>query len=525
MAERPQYFENTLTPLSINTTTLFESLRELRVAVRNGAGLIQENTPLPETWGPNGIFRAFPGIALAFLRLDYQSSVLEDPKATTLDYRRYALQRIPSSLPDTPLLASRLSPIGSSSPVTAVTLRVLGTLANNDWQDSANVSIAREDITCLHQATQWALKNEPLVAHDGRKMGGDEVLFGRSGLLWFLLNVRAHRFDQETQELLSPVLEAIPELVRVIVDAGQQGSKEYTEKNGANDAHPLMYAWMEGHYCFGAVHGITGILTILLSCKPAELTDYFPVIGGTITTLCKLSGATNGHLPMTLPPYSFRQRSSELVQLCHGSPGLLILLGAALKNGSLTRAHWDPSWDQAIYLGTQRVWEEGLLSKGGSLCHGVTGNAWAWLLLHDCFEYHSDNLNDARTAYLQRNKLSALPNVEMSQELTSNFFLSRALAFMLHARETKPYNTSPASSDKDYRMPDEPYSLFEGVAGNVCAWADTCAVLQARLRKIELVEQGAWATSTLSQDPVFQDAFHRQLGFPALGGNGATGLF
>lgn len=178
--------------------------------------------------------------------------MLEDPKATTLDYRRYALQRIPSSLPDTPLLASRLSPIGSSSPVTAVTLRILGTLANNDWQDSANVSIAREDITCLHQATQWALKNEPLVAHDGRKMGGDEVLFGRSGLLWFLLNVRAHRFDQETQELLSPVLEAIPELVRVIVDAGQQGSKEYTEKNGANDAHPLMYAWMEGHYCFGA---------------------------------------------------------------------------------------------------------------------------------------------------------------------------------------------------------------------------------------------------------------------------------
>jgi hypothetical protein len=34
-------------------------------------------------------------------------------------------------------------------------------------------------------------------------------------------------------ELLSPVLEAIPELIRVIVDAGRQGSKEYTEKNGA----------------------------------------------------------------------------------------------------------------------------------------------------------------------------------------------------------------------------------------------------------------------------------------------------
>lgn len=525
MAERPQYFKNTLTPLSINATTLSESLQELRVAVRNGAELIQENTSLPETWGSNGMFRAFPGIALAFLRLDYQSSVLKDHKAASLDYRCYALQRIPSSLPDTPLLASRLSPVGSSSPITAIALRILATFSKNDWQGGDNVSIAREDITCLHEAMQCALSNEPLVTHDGRKMGGDEMLFGRAGLLWTLLNVRAHNFDQETRGFLSPVLGAIPELIRVIVDAGRQGSKEYTEKNGAQDAHPLMYAWMEGHYCFGAVHGITGILTILLSCKPEELTDYLPVIGSTITALCKLSGATNGHLPMTLPPYGSKQRSSELVQLCHGSPGLLILLGAALKNKSLTRAHWDPSWDQAVYLGTERVWEEGLLSKGGSLCHGVAGNAWAWLLLHDCFEYHSETLNEARELYLQENQLSALPNAEVSQELTSDFFLSRALAFMLHARQTRPYNTSPTSSDNDYRMPDEPYSLFEGLAGNVCAWADTCAVLQARLRKMELVEQGVCATSGLSRDPVFRAAFYRQLGFPALGGNGVIGIF
>jgi hypothetical protein len=136
--------------------------------------------------------------------------------------------------------------------MTAVTLRILGTLAKNNWQGNANVGIAREDITCLHDAMQWALKNEPLVIHDGRKMGGDEMLFGRAGLLWALLNVRAHRFDQETQEVLSPVLGAIPELIQAIVNAGRQGSKEYTEKNGAQDAHPLMYAWMEGHYCFGA---------------------------------------------------------------------------------------------------------------------------------------------------------------------------------------------------------------------------------------------------------------------------------
>lgn len=178
--------------------------------------------------------------------------MLKDHQAASLDYRCYALQRVPSSLPDTPLLASRLSPVGSSSPITAITLRILATFAKNDWQGGANISIAREDITCLHEAMQCALSNEPLVTHDGRKMGGDEMLFGRAGLLWALLNIRAHSFDQETQGFLSSVLGAIPELIRVIIDAGRQGSKEYTEKNGAQDAHPLMYAWMEGHYCFGA---------------------------------------------------------------------------------------------------------------------------------------------------------------------------------------------------------------------------------------------------------------------------------
>ncbi|CAG8020188.1 unnamed protein product [Penicillium salamii] len=524
MVERPQYFENTLTLPSINAATLSESLQELRTAVHNGAQLVKENSPLPEAWGPSGLFRAFPGIALAFLRLDYQSSVLKDARLAWPDYRQFALQRIPSSPPDAELLASRLSPLGSSCPITAIMMQILANAAQNNWQDNCHINVTKDNITCLRDAVQLALKNEPLVVHDGRRMGGDEVLFGRAGLLWALLSIRSHRFDQESQRALSPVLESIPELIRVIIDAGKQGSREYIEKNGVEGSHPLMYAWMEGYYCFGAVHGATGILTILLSCEPEELAEYIPVIGETISALCQLSATNDGHLPMTAPSFSFGQRS-ELVQLCHGIPGLLILLGAAFKHRGLTHNHWNPSWDQAIYLGSGRIWEEGLLSKGGSLCHGVSGNAWAWLLLHDAFEYNSDSINDAREAYLQRSQLSALPNMQISQSLKGDFFLSRALAFMLHARETKPYNASSMPSDKDYRMPDEPYTLFEGLAGNVCAWAETCTVLQARLRKMELVEQGVCARNGLPRDSIFQHALSRQIGFPALGGNGAMGIY
>lgn len=227
---------------------------------------------------------------------------------------------------------------------------------------------------------------------------------------------------------------------------------------------------------------------------------------------------------MALPPFSYGQKS-EFVQLCHGSPGMLILLAAALKNGSLTREYWCPEWDQAILLATNRIWEEGILSKGGSLCHGIAGNAWPWLQLHDVFQYHGQDVQQARREYQQRSNGSSVPSRDLSPKLTPDFFLSRALAFLLHARETRPYNSAPANSDREYRLPDDPFSMFEGLAGNVCAWADTCAVLQARLRMVEFcAEKDCDSPLGLSQDEAFQKAARRILGFPLIGGNGAHGL-
>jgi hypothetical protein len=226
---------------------------------------------------------------------------------------------------------------------------------------------------------------------------------------------------------------------------------------------------------------------------------------------------------MTLPPFSYGQKT-ELVQLCHGSPGILILLATALKNQTLTRKYWSPEWDEAIDLATDRIWEEGILSKGGSLCHGIAGNGWPWLMLHDAFQYHATAVNMARCDNLHLPHGSSLPEGHLGNKLTPDYFLSRALAFMLHSRETRPYNTVPANTDRDYRMPDDPYSLFEGLAGNVCAWADTCAVLQARLRSAEYSRKNDGSSVGLTEDSIFQEAASRTLGFPLIGGNGAHGL-
>ncbi|KAJ5239320.1 hypothetical protein N7468_003939 [Penicillium chermesinum] len=507
MTERPQYYENDLTPLPINQNTLPQYLEELRAAVRNGAEIVHSKDPLPEQWGAGGMMKHFHGIALAFFRLDYQAPLLDG--AQSPNYRQYALDRIPPGFPETPLIPSRLSTC-SLSPLGAVILRILASVAKTNWGKDSKPSIAKEDIATLEQVTQLALQNGPLVPHNGRNMG--ETSFW---LLWALLNIRAHEYDDETRLSLAPVLGQIPKLLDAIIDAGRQGSQTYIENNGEDSAHPLMYAWMEGHYAFGAVP-VAGILPILLSCKPEELAPHISIIGETVTALSKLSVSSNGHLPMTSPPYGDTKRPSELVQLCHGSPGILILLSTALKNTTLVRDYWCPEWDQAIYLATQRVWEEGLLSKGGSLCHGVAGNGWPWLLLHNSFAYHAVEIDDARRAYQQKNPAAA--DDRLSQKLTPDYFLSRGLTFLLHARQTKPYNSDPGPSDKDYRMPDDPYSLYEGLAGNLCAWAEACA----RLRK-DAVCGSCLDCSGLDQDAGFQDAMRRQLGFPLIGGNGALG--
>lgn len=120
------------------------------------------------------------------------------------------------------------------------------------------------------------------------------------------------------------------------------------------------------------------------------------------------------------------------------------------------------SWERVAFGAGEAVWERGLVTKGLGICHGITGNAWPLLLLGD----------DQR--------------------------ISRALAMMVHAIDIPPMGSAP------YRTPDNPYSLFEGLAGAVCAWADACAVITARL---DLAKGNSLA-----------------LGMPGLGGGGAVSM-
>ena len=210
---------------------------------------------------------------------------------------------------------------------------------------------------------------------------------------------------------------------------------------------------------------------------------------------------------MAIPEFPSKTvRTSPLVQMCHGTPGLLYLLAQARKNDEFFQTYWAPECDEAIRLGSERVWEEGLLSKGGGLFHGIAGNAWPWLALHDAFENDKNEAVAVSDGIAEKNRISG------------DYFLSKALAFLLEATKTQPFNTE---SDK-YRMPDKPYSLYEGLAGTISAWAEACVILVARLRKMDLDKESGG--KSWKEDELLQEHTLHELGFPTLGGMRVTGF-
>lgn len=221
-----------------------------------------------------------------------------------------------------------------------------------------------------------------------------------------------------------------------------------------------------------------GILTIILQAPKDIVRPHMPIILATIQDLVQLASNTSGHLPSSLPA---KIHSHHHVQICHGSPGLLLLL-------STLKSCFPENWDEELYargmqMAAEKVWEEGLVKKGLGLCHGVTGNAWPLLLLY---------IPPTLVVFFH-----TFANRPLSGDDKN---LSRGLAFLLHATQLPPLSSS---SNYPYRTPDHPWSLFEGLAGAVCAWADACVILEEKLQKPTKA---------------------KVLGMPGLGGLGAIGI-
>ncbi|XP_054878742.1 lanC-like protein 2 [Poeciliopsis prolifica] len=232
----------------------------------------------------------------------------------------------------------------------------------------------------------------------------DELLFGRTGYLFALLYVNKEIGDDVVDEA------TITKVVTAIVESGKNMSAEENK----TDRCPLLYEWHKKQYV-GAAHGLTGIFYILMQpgarLHPTMLAE---LVRPSIDYI-RHKRFRSGNFPSSLS-----NESDRLVHWCHGAPGVIHILIMAYK-----------MFKEEKYLKeavdcAEVIWQRGLLRKGYGICHGTAGNGYAFLTLY-----------------------------KLTQEKK---YLYRACKF---AEWCLDYGTHGC------RIPDRPYSLFEGMAGTI----------------------------------------------------------
>jgi hypothetical protein len=169
--------------------------------------------------------------------------------------------------------------------------------------------------------------------------GSDELVMGRAGTLYLLRVIRT--YVPESASLVNP---AITQLVECILANGP----------------PWIYHNKE---FYGAGHGVIGIITQIILSDPS----YAPKVDSSLINL----------LSVQLPDGHWPKRSDDpdsLVQLCHGAPGVVLSLLSIRSHFP----HLHAQIDDAVARGRAITWEQGLLKKEPSMCHGTTGNAFVF---------------------------------------------------------------------------------------------------------------------------------------------------
>ncbi|KAI9027838.1 hypothetical protein DFJ74DRAFT_660602 [Hyaloraphidium curvatum] len=254
-----------------------------------------------------------------------------------------------------------------------------------------------------------------------------ELLYGRAGLLYSyrFLGIKCKIAVPEESVRLA-FYTTIQDGIRTARDSS---FRTLAMRLGIESLPPLMWRFFGKTY-LGAAHGVAGIITELMhypllldtpmsrylgtEAQEADLT----VKDLLFETIQWLVGLLHPNLPSSLD-----SMKDSLVQWCHGAPGAAIMLCKALdvygpENGI----------EEAAIKSADVVWDQGLLKKGVGLCHGIAGNAYAFLHL---FKATGD----------------------------SKYF-ARAVRFALFGLDWQE-----RTERGEFRHPDHIWSLFEGSAG------------------------------------------------------------
>ncbi|CAH0748196.1 unnamed protein product [Diatraea saccharalis] len=188
----------------------------------------------------------------------------------------------------------------------------------------------------------------------------DELLYGKAGYLYSLLFVNKCISGKEV--IPSAHIEKV---ISAILKSGKQFATQMKSES------PLLWQWHDKIY-LGAAHGMAGILYILLQARRyISVIDIRSFIKPAIDWLLSQRYAS-GNFPSSIGSSS----KDRLVQWCHGAPGFVPLCLLASQIFEEERY-----MKIALQCGDV-VWQRGLCTKGYSLCHGVSGNAYTFIQLY-----------------------------------------------------------------------------------------------------------------------------------------------
>ncbi|EPT31253.1 lanthionine synthetase C family protein [Toxoplasma gondii TgCatPRC2] len=196
-----------------------------------------------------------------------------------------------------------------------------------------------------------------------------------------------------------------------------ESGEAYGRRTGAS---PLLYSWHDREY-LGAAHGVMGIVYMLMLVEPIRNDpNAMRLVKGTLEWLLTLETKHHNW------PAVRGETDDYLCHFCHGATGAVFAFGL----GSIVFNNRE--FQKAALRAATCVWKYGLLKKGPGICHGISGSGYALLMAY---------------------KLTRDP-----------IWLDRAADFALKMFDEK--------LQADSRVPDNPFSLFEGLSGAICFLVD-----------------------------------------------------
>jgi len=194
-------------------------------------------------------------------------------------------------------------------------------------------------------------------------------------------------------------------------------------------------------YDIGLVHGLAGNLYLMLEFPELlERLGASEEVRGSLDCLTDCVEAERGMLELFPSRHSDPGVFTDKVHWCNGTTGAVFLFTRAYE------VFGDASYLEAARWAAEHVWRYGLLRKGNGLCHGVAGNAYAFLTLY-------------RATSEERQ-------------------LHRALHFARFTLSDRPR--------RHPQVPNRPGSLYEGQMGTLCFQLDCLDPERARFPAFEV---------------------------------------